>query len=128
MISVGKYMKNYSYFYKAFSEKDITNNSGALLIRPSVPTKVFITIHQKHKKFFDDNFAYKVLRLLIGEVETGQEGWQLSRTLKVAYKAQQVCCIEVDLQPRSYLILGQMAGGKAKLPFANEAFTISIYS
>jgi hypothetical protein len=53
MISVGKYMKNYTYFYKAFSDKELTNHSAGLFMHLKVPMKVFITIHQKHKKFFD---------------------------------------------------------------------------
>jgi hypothetical protein len=53
MISVGKYMKNYNYFYKAFSEKELTNQTAALFLHSKVNTKAFISLHQKHKKFFD---------------------------------------------------------------------------
>jgi hypothetical protein len=53
MISVGKYMKNYTYFYKTFSQIDLTNRAGGLMICPKVATKVYISVHQKHKKFYD---------------------------------------------------------------------------
>lgn len=86
-------MKNYSYFFKAFSEKELTNNSAALFINSKIPTKAFINLHQKHKKFFDENFSYKVLRLLVAEVEVGEGGWKVVKTLQVNYKTQQVCSI-----------------------------------
>jgi hypothetical protein len=93
MISVGKYMKNYNYFFKAFSEKELTNNTAALFIHPKVQTKAFINLHQRHKKFFDEKFSYNVLRLLVAEVEVGEGGWKVIKTLQVNYKTQQVCSI-----------------------------------
>lgn len=53
MISIGKYRKGYTYFYKTFSQKDLTNKTGGIMIYPQKATKVYITLHQKHKKFYD---------------------------------------------------------------------------
>lgn len=62
-------------------------------MNPKAHTKAFINLHQKHKKFFDENFSYNLLRLLVAEVEVGQGGWKVVRTLQVNYKTQQVCSI-----------------------------------
>lgn len=104
MISIGKYTKGYTYFYKTFAEKDLTNRTGGLLMYPKTSMKVFVTIHQKHRKFFDENYAYYVMRLLVAEVD----GLKVVRTIKTNYKTQQVCTIELDLDPRPHLIIGQI--------------------
>lgn len=61
-------MKNYQYFYKAFGQKELTHNRGGLLMTLHRPMKVFLSIHQKHKKFFDDKFSYDIIKLMIAEV------------------------------------------------------------
>ena len=48
-----KVRKNYSYFFKTFDKKELVNNRGGLLLNVSKPGKIYATIHQKHKKFFD---------------------------------------------------------------------------
>jgi hypothetical protein len=53
VITICKVMKNCEYFFKTFSGKELTNNRGGLLMNFQSPTKVFVSIHQKHKKFFD---------------------------------------------------------------------------
>ena len=53
VISVCKVRKNYSYFFKTFDKKELVNNRGGLLLNVSKPGKIYATIHQKHKKFFD---------------------------------------------------------------------------
>lgn len=58
-------MKNYTYFYKAFGEKELTDQTAGLFMHPKANTKAFISLHQKHKKFFDENYAYNVIRLMI---------------------------------------------------------------
>jgi hypothetical protein len=93
MISIGKYMKNYTYFYKTFSQKELTNRTGGIIVYPKVGMKTVISVHQKHKKFFDENFTYSVLRLLVAEVDTNKEELKVVKTLKTSYKTQQVCKI-----------------------------------
>ena len=46
-------MKNYQYFFKTFGMKELNQNRGGLLVQLHRPMKVFISIHQKHKKFYD---------------------------------------------------------------------------
>jgi hypothetical protein len=67
-MSVCKVRRGFSYFYKTFSRKDLSSNRGGLMLSLQKPGKVFATIHQKHKKFFDDKFAYDIVRILIAEV------------------------------------------------------------
>lgn len=44
------------------------------------------------------------MRLLVAEVD----GLKVVRTIKTNYKTQQVCTIELDLDPRPHLIIGQI--------------------
>ena len=66
VISICKNTKGYNYFSKTFSQKELTDRTGALLVRPSGSVKAHISIHQKHKKFFDDKFSYDIIRILVG--------------------------------------------------------------
>ncbi len=81
MISVCKLLKNYNYFYKTFAQKDLINRTGGLVLHLKEPTKAFISLHQKHKKFFDDKFSYDIIRLMIAEVDTSKEQLKVVKTI-----------------------------------------------
>ena len=97
VISVCKVKKGYQYFYKTFDKKELPNNRGGLLLNVGKPTKAFVTIYQKHKKFFDDKFSYDVLRILIAEVSTNKNSFNVVKTLSSDFKPMQACHLEVDL-------------------------------
>jgi calpain-15 len=93
VISVCKVRHNYSYFYRSFDRKELTNNRGGLLLTASKPTKIYATIHQKHKKFFDQTFSYDIIRILVAEVSTNGGSFQVVKTLETDFNAKQACCI-----------------------------------
>ena len=128
MISVSKIRRNYSYFYKAFDRKELTNNRGGLLLSLSKPGKVYATIHQKHKKFFDDKFTYDIIRILIAEVSTSKNSFKVVKSIESDFNSKQACCIEADLGARQYMILGEIGKKKGKELYPNEYFTLSVYS
>lgn len=39
------------------------------------PMKLSVSLHQKHKKFFDEKFSYDIIRLLIAEVSTDKNSF-----------------------------------------------------
>lgn len=47
-------------------------------------------------------------------METGKNNFEIKRTVKADFNAQQVCAIEVELQPGNYMILGEMGKKKGK--------------
>lgn len=69
VISICKTTKGYNYYSKTFGQKELADRTGAVLLRPSGPVKAYFSIHQKHKKFFDDKFSYDIIRILVAEVE-----------------------------------------------------------
>jgi hypothetical protein len=57
------------------------------------PGKVYLSIHQKHKKFYDDKFAYDIIRILVAEVSTSKNSFKVVKTVKSDFKSLQACCI-----------------------------------
>ena len=93
VISVCKVRKNYSYFFKAFDKKELVNNRAGLLLSMKKPGKIYATIHQKHKKFFDDNFTYDIIKILIAEVSTNKNTFNVIKTLESDFNSKQACCL-----------------------------------
>ena len=58
------------------------------------PTTIGASIHQKHKKFFDKNYQYNVINLMVCEVD---KHGQAIRTVKSNFNAQQVCSTTLEL-------------------------------
>ena len=128
VISVCKVKKNYNYFFKTFDKKELVNNRAGLLLSMKKPGKIYATIHQKHKKFFDDNFSYDIIRILIAEVNTSKDGFKVVKTIISDFKSHQACPIEADLGAKQYIILGDIGKKKGKDLFSREIFTLSVYS
>jgi len=69
-----------------------------------------------------------VIGLLLAEVDTEVDQLKVIKTLKSDFNAQQVCCIEVELQAgRTYIVIGQVGSKKAKQNYPREIATISVY-
>lgn len=86
-------------------------------------------MHQKHKKFYDQNFSYDILRLMVVEVDSNKQSTKIVRTLSAGYKSQQVCVLQLQLQAKKqYLVLGQIGNNKEKDLFPNQLFTFSVLS
>lgn len=129
VITVCKVFKNYTYHYKSFSQKELTNRTGSIALHPHSPTKVYVSLHQKHKKFFDDKFSYDTIRLLLAEIDTSKEEMRVIKTIKSDFNATQVCSVEADLESgKSYMVIAQIGNLKAKELYPREIFTISVYS
>lgn len=42
-----------NYYYKTFEASELIENQGSLVLTVEEPTIATISVHQKHKKFFD---------------------------------------------------------------------------
>ena len=87
-------------------------------MRVGEPMRVTVSVHQKHKKFFDEKFKYGMIKVLLAEVEKRGQNIIPSRTINADFKTQQVCSVEADLEPGTYLIMAQacMPNSKPKIP------------
>jgi len=61
------------------------------LISINKPGKIYATIHQKHKKFFDHKFSYDIIRILIAEVSTSKGGFKIVRSMASDFNSKQAC-------------------------------------
>lgn len=78
-----------------------------------------VSVHQKHKKFFDDKFKYGMIKVLLAQVDRRGENIIPSRTIGADFKTQQVCCIEADLEPGNYIIMAQACSPNSKPKIMN---------
>ena len=72
-------------------------NQGSILMRAGEQMKATITVHQKHKKFFDERFKYGMIKILLAQVDRRGENIIPRRTIGADFKTQQICSIEADL-------------------------------
>ena len=69
VITVSRHIQNSFYYYKTFNAKQLpANGLRAMSFQLDEKTHVNFGIHQKHKKFFDDKYHYKVISLMICEM------------------------------------------------------------
>ena len=65
VITISRVKYGSNYYYKTFTAKELTDNQGCLLMKVKDKTQVSVTVHQKHKKFFDEKFKYSMVRGLL---------------------------------------------------------------
>lgn len=64
-----------------------------MMIKVKEPAKFVFTCHQKHKKFFDDKFRYRVGKILVAKIETKSGKIKPVKVIGSDFKAQQVCSV-----------------------------------
>lgn len=92
------------------------------------PIQATITVHQKHKKHFDEKFKYGMIKVMVSEINRNGQKLSPLRTIAAEFKVQQVCVIEAHLEPGSYLIMAQACSPNSKPKVIEEAMTLSVYS
>lgn len=97
VITICKVKQGNKYFYKTFKSKEIPNNQACLTIRVREKANFVFTCHQKHKKFFDEKFTYRVGRILIAKIHTKNGKISPIEVIGSDFKAQQVCSVTADL-------------------------------
>lgn len=93
VITTSRVQKGNKYFYKTFSSKELTNNEGAIIIKVKEKAVYTFTCHQKHHKFFDDKHKYKMIRLLLAQIEVEKGRIYPIETIDAEFKVQQSCMI-----------------------------------
>lgn len=81
----------YNYFYKTFKACELSNNNeGTMLLKLKNDGQINVTMHQKHKKFFDDKFKYQMLRIMLAKIEISpQNKIIIKKTIKAQFGVTQ---------------------------------------
>lgn len=85
--------QGYKYFYKTFKSKEVPNNQACMMIKVKEPANFVFTCHQKHKKFFDDKFNYRVGKILVAKIDTKTGKIKPVKVIGSDFKAKQVCSV-----------------------------------
>ncbi|KRX10450.1 hypothetical protein PPERSA_08752 [Pseudocohnilembus persalinus] len=127
VVTVSKVYNGYSYSYLSYESGNENKTQqkthfSLTSLYCHQDSQAYISVHQKHKRFFDESYQYKTQRVIVFSIKNGK----IDTVLGGDHNCKQSCYIEVYLQKNTqYFIYGEIDTLSQSY---NSDFTISCYS